>query len=166
MQNTLHYLCYNSTGYLHKMPRVHKWTCLRGSEWTPFVDVFFMQQRADTRQLNSKWTEFYYNSVLIVMLCIWQSESLVINIIVCPARDACWRDNHCSTTMKRFYCSTTHKCISHDINNSRPIYTIYKVAKIFLNNLPYLIEKKIKDLNHCRHAPLSVKDYEKWNLKL
>ncbi len=24
------------------MPQMHKWTCLRGSEWTAFVDVFFM----------------------------------------------------------------------------------------------------------------------------
>ncbi len=41
---------------------------LRGSELTPFVDAFFMQQRAETRQLNSKLTAFYYNSVLIIML--------------------------------------------------------------------------------------------------
>ncbi len=34
-----------------------------------------LQQFAETRQLNSKWTAFYYNSVLIIMLCIWQSES-------------------------------------------------------------------------------------------
>ncbi len=31
--------------------------------------------RAETRQLNSKWSAFYYNSVLIIMLCVWQSES-------------------------------------------------------------------------------------------
>ncbi len=49
--------------------------CLRGSEWTPFVDAFFMQQLAETVQLNSKLTAFYYNSVLIIMLCIWQSET-------------------------------------------------------------------------------------------
>ncbi len=81
-----------------------------------------------------KINSIYYNSVLIVMLCIWQSESLVMNIIVCPARDACWRDNLRTTSMKRFYCSATHKCISYDINNSRPIYTIYKTPKIFWNN--------------------------------
>ncbi len=71
------------------------------------------------------------------------------------------------------------KCISHEINNSRPIYTIYKVAKMFWNNL-YPTWPKInpnfhsacvnlslfKDLNPCRHAPRLVTDYEKWNLKL
>ncbi len=125
MQNTLRYLCYDFAGYLHKMPRVHKWTCLHGSEWTPFVDVFFMQQHAETRQINSKLTAFYYNSVLIVMLCIWQSESLVINIIVCPARDACWRDNHRSTTMKRFYCSATQPKASHTRSIIVDLYTLY-----------------------------------------
>ncbi len=70
----LRYLSYDFTGYLHKMTRVYKWTCLRGSEWNPFLDVFFMQQRAETRQLNSNLAVFYYNSVLIIMLCIWQSE--------------------------------------------------------------------------------------------
>ncbi len=44
-------------------------------EWTPFVDAFFMQQLAETVQLNSKLTVFYYNSVLIIMLCIWHFES-------------------------------------------------------------------------------------------
>ncbi len=34
--------------------------CLRGSELTPsFEDALFMQQRAETRQLNSKLTAFY-----------------------------------------------------------------------------------------------------------
>ncbi len=42
------------TGYLHRMPRMQKWTCLRGSEWTPFVDTFFTQQCVETRQPNSK----------------------------------------------------------------------------------------------------------------
>ncbi len=36
------------------MPQMQKWTCLRGSEWTPFMDAFFTQQRAETLQLNSK----------------------------------------------------------------------------------------------------------------
>ncbi len=27
------------------------------------------------------------------------------------------------------------KCISYEINNSKPIYTIYKAAKMFWNNL-------------------------------
>ncbi len=52
------------------MPWMHE--RLRGSEWSPFMDVFFTQQRAETLQLNSKkFTAFYYNSVLIIMLCIW-----------------------------------------------------------------------------------------------
>ncbi len=34
------------------------------------------------------------------------------------------------------------KCISYEINNSRPIYTIYKEAKMFWNNVLYRIEKK------------------------
>ncbi len=37
------------------MPQMQKWTCLRGSEWTPFVDVFFMHQRVETRQLNQRY---------------------------------------------------------------------------------------------------------------
>ncbi len=36
------------------MARMQKWTCLRGSEWTPFLDAFFTQQRAETQQLNFK----------------------------------------------------------------------------------------------------------------
>ncbi len=36
------------------MPQMQKWTCPRGSEWTPFVDTFFTQQRVETRQPNSK----------------------------------------------------------------------------------------------------------------
>ncbi len=35
------------------------------------------------------------------------------------------------------------KCISHEINNSKPIYTIYKVAKMFWNNLYPTWSKKI-----------------------
>ncbi len=71
------------------------------------------------------------------------------------------------------------KCISYEINNSRPIYTIYKAGKMFWNNL-YLADRKknlvfhsacvnlslFKYLNPCRHAHLSVTDNEKWNLKL
>ncbi len=38
------------------MPRMHE--RLRGSEWTPFMDVFFtQQQRAETLQLNSKTSQ-------------------------------------------------------------------------------------------------------------
>ncbi len=33
---------------------MNAWTCLRGSEWTPYVDAFFKQQRAETQQLNFK----------------------------------------------------------------------------------------------------------------
>ncbi len=72
------------------------------------------------------------------------------------------------------------KCISYNINNSRPINTIYKAAKMLWNILyPAWSEKKnpvfhsacvslslVKDLSPCRLAPLSVTDYEKWNLKL
>ncbi len=43
------------------------------------------------------------------MLCIWHSETVINIIIVCPARDACWRSNLRTTTMKRFYYSATHK---------------------------------------------------------
>ncbi len=46
------------------MPQMQKWTCLRGSEWTPFVDVFFTQQRAETRQLNSKTSQRFIIIVL------------------------------------------------------------------------------------------------------
>ncbi len=49
----LSYLCYDFTSAQVKF--------LRGSEWTPFVDALFMQQRAETRQLDSKLTAFYYN---------------------------------------------------------------------------------------------------------
>ncbi len=71
------------------------------------------------------------------------------------------------------------KCISYEINNSRPIYTIYKAAKMFWNNLYPTWQKKnavfhsacvnlslFKDLNPCCHAHLSVTDYKKFNLKL
>ncbi len=165
---------------MHKMPRVHKWTCLRGSEWTPFVDAFFMQQRAETRHLNSKWTAFYYNSVLIIRLCIWHSESksLILLLFVLLAMRA-----EEIITVVAYYNErlllqrNSTKYISYEINNSSPIYTIYKEAKIFeiTCNLP---DRKInpvfacvnlslfKDLNPCSHAPLSVTDYEKWNLKL
>ncbi len=45
---------------------------------------------------------------------------------------------------------------------------------MFWKFVPYLIEKNhvfnsaclFKDLNPRRHAPLSVTDYENWNLKL
>ncbi len=40
------------------MHRVHKWTCLRGSELTPFVDALFMQQRAETQQLTQNEQRF------------------------------------------------------------------------------------------------------------
>ncbi len=160
------------------MPRVQKWTCLRGSEWTAFVDAFFMQQRAETRQLNSKLTVFYYNSVLIIMLCIWQSES-VINIIVCPAHDECWRDNHRSSLLQWSTFTAAQLNQMHLIrdNNSRPIYTIYKAANIFWNNLYPTWSKKnlvchsacvnlsqfqFKDWNPCHYAPLSVTDFEKY----
>ncbi len=52
--------------------RVHKWTYLSGSELTIFVDALFMQQHAETQQLNKKLTAFYYNNVLIIMLCIFK----------------------------------------------------------------------------------------------
>ncbi len=58
-----------------------KWMCLRGSEGTSFVDAFFMQQPAEVWQLNSKLRAFYYNSVLIIMLCIWQSKTLLKSLI-------------------------------------------------------------------------------------
>ncbi len=71
------------------------------------------------------------------------------------------------------------KCISYDINNSRPIYTIDKADNMLWNNLYPAWSKKnpvfhsacvslslVKDLSPCRLAPLSVTDYEKWNLKL
>ncbi len=58
------------------MPRMQKWTCPRGSEWTPFVDTFFMQQRTESRQLNSKNSQrFIISSALIIMLCIWHYQS-------------------------------------------------------------------------------------------
>ncbi len=138
IQNTLHYLCYDYSGYMHKMPRVHKWTCLRGSEWTPFVDAFFMQQRAETRHLNSKLTAFYYNSVLIIRLCKWQSESksLILLLFVLLAMRA-----EEIITVVPYYNErlllqrNSTKYISYEINNSSPIYTIYKEAKMFWNNL-------------------------------
>ncbi len=136
--------------------RVHKWMCLRGSEWTPFVDAFFMQQRAETRQLNSKLTAFYYNVMYMTVRVI------VINIIVvCPARDACRRDNHRITTMKSFYCNST-KLISDEINSSRPIYTIYKAVKMFLNDLyPTRKLQRFKSL-----PPRSSVSHGLWKVKL
>ncbi len=35
----------------------------------------------------------------------------------------------------------------------------------FATDLPSYNLSLFKDLNPCRHAPLSVTDYEKWNLK-
>ncbi len=161
IQNTLHYLCYHFTGNLHKMPRVHKWTCLRGSEWTPFVDAFFRQQRAETRQLNSKLTAFYYNSVLIIMLCIWQSHSkslILLLFVLLAIRAEKIINNHSSDywlLLLTYYNEAlllqrnSTKCISYEINNSRPIYTIYKAAKMFWMNL-YPAWSKIKSrLSFC-----------------
>ncbi len=66
------------------------------------------------------------------------------------------------------------KCISYEINNSRPIYTIYKAAFFFLITCTLPDREKnpvfnsacgnlslFKDLNPCCHAPLSVTHYEK-----
>ncbi len=68
------------------------------------------------------------------------------------------------------------KLISYEINNSRPIYNIYKADKMFWNNLypqrnPVFYSACVnlslyKDLNPCHHAHLSVTDYKKWNLYL
>ncbi len=69
IQNTLRYLCYDFTGYLHKMPECTSELVCTARKLTPFMDVS-LQQRAETRQLNSKLTAFYYNSVIIIMLCI------------------------------------------------------------------------------------------------
>ncbi len=122
---------------------------------------------------------FYYNSVLIIYNVMYMTvRVIVINIIVvCPARDACWRENLRTNEALLLQRNST-KCISYEINNSRPISTIYKAAKMFWNNL-YRTWSTLrvfhsacanlslfKDWNPCRHAPLSVTDYEKWNLNL
>ncbi len=103
------------------------------------------------KQLNSKWTAFYYNVMYMTVRVI------VINIIVvCPARDACRRDHHRITTMKRFYCNST-KFISDEINSSRPIYTIYKVVKMFLNNLyPTRKLQRFKSLPPCSSVSQNI----------
>ncbi len=41
------------------MLQMQTWVCLPGSELTPFMDAFFMQQRAETRQLN--YTELVFS---------------------------------------------------------------------------------------------------------
>ncbi len=52
-------------------------------------------------------------------------RDIFINIIVCPA---------CDEALLLQLNST--KCISYEIHNSRPIYTIYKAAKMFNNLYP------------------------------
>ncbi len=103
---------------------------------------------------------------------------IVINIIVvCPAEEIITVVSYYNEVLLLQYNST--KCISYEINTSRPIYTIYKAAKMFWNNLYPTWSKKnpvfdsacvnlnlFTDLNPCYHAPLSVTDYEKWNLNL
>ncbi len=65
------------------MPQMQKWTCLRGSEWTPFVDVFFMHQRVETRQLNQRYLtaiRTYFTRWLIRTNC---TTSLVRFCTIC-----------------------------------------------------------------------------------
>ncbi len=160
IQNTLRYSCYDFTGYLHKMPRVYKWTCLRGSEWTPFVDAFFMQQRAETWLLNSNeqrfiiivFSSFFYMTVRVKVIDI---------IVVCPALFVCWRDK---ITIVAFYNEAlllqlnSTKCISYKINNSKPIYTTYKEAKMMWNNLyPNWLKKIILFHSTCNNLSLFLK---------
>ncbi len=67
---------------------------------------------------------------------------------------------------KRFLQRNTIKYISYEINKSRPIYTIYKAAKMFWNNL-YSTKNPVfhsacvnlslvKDLNPCRQDFLFI----------
>ncbi len=79
---------------------------------------------------------FYYNSVLIIYNVMYMTvRVIVINIIVvCPGRDACWREN-LRTNEALLVQRNSTKCISYEINNSRPISTIYEADKMFWNNL-------------------------------
>ncbi len=91
-----------------------------------------------------KINSIYYISVLIIMLCLWQSESksLILLLFVLLTKHAEEIISWTNEALLLQHNST--KCISYEINNSRPIYTIHKAAKMFWNNLYPTRSKKIQ----------------------
>ncbi len=92
-----------------------------------------------------KMNSVYYNSVLIIMLCIWQSHSKSL-ILLLFALLAMRAEEIINNHVVAYYNEAlllqrnSTKCISHEIHNSRPIYTI-KQPKCFEITCTYLIKK-------------------------
>ncbi len=78
------------------------------------------------RQLNSKLTAFYYNSVLIILLCIWQSESWSLQFFSIAIAFIECKCHNCLLELQNFIAClqnvVTHP--KHFIHASKPIISV------------------------------------------
>ncbi len=156
-------------GYLHKIP----WS-ERISELTYFCGrVLLTTMCRNIATKLKKLAAFYYTSVLIIMLCIWQSQSqlLILCIVVCTALVSHWRDNHCIVGYNKVLTAAQlnqmhliwDKYYIHDIWTG---WNVSDVSEITCNLPDRKKSSLVKDLNTCRQDASVLMGYGKWNLNL